>query len=138
MSASPGENVCVVKYIDIRSMQADDPVYNIDKFVKGEKTIEHGTYEDLHDKVFSNSPQTYRCIEPLALHHEVLWSNGIVFVNGVDKRGYVGRDQLHHAIEEQEYNILWNGVDTHKPLPIFVDVEKEVDTVFTDEFTLCV
>ena len=124
-------NSCLVKYIDIGSIQGDDPDFNIEQFVKGKHQIWHSTYTEMHQGVFETPgpPYAYRCVEPLALHHSVLWSNGVVNVDGVYTRCTLGRDQLHHAIEAQEYDLLWRGDSGKKPLPIYVDVERiEVDT----------
>ena len=120
------ENRCLVKYIEIKSIQGNDPDFNIDKFVIHSETISHATYEEMHTKIFecADLPAIYRCMEPLALHHEVLWSRGISNSTGMYMRDGTERDQLHHAIEEQEYSVLWNGSATNTPLPIFVDVEK--------------
>ena len=123
---SVGMNACVVKYIDIGSIRGDDLGLDIDKFVRCKQKIWHRTYEEMHTRVFEfqGLPTAYRCMEPLALHHEVLWSSGIYIDDGVSRGRVVGHDQLHHAIEEKEYATLWEGRNAQIPLPIFVDIEK--------------
>ena len=90
----------LVKYICIDELED-----NIDKFEKAEKTTEHvshSTYDDLHTKVFSKCPLGYQCVEPIALYHEVLWSMGL---RKNENKKHV-RDELHHALERWEYEIL--------------------------------
>ena len=126
MSTSPLLNVCRVKYIDIALINTLDSIKEIDRFVRCERTIWHDKYQTLHKSVFANAPAGFVCVEPLALHHEVLWSSGITFSNGVGERKVMERDQLHHAIEEGEYGILWAaGNKSSDPLSIFVDIEME-------------
>jgi hypothetical protein len=126
MSTSPHLNVCKVKYIDIASINTLDSIKEIDRFVRCERTIWHDKYKTLHESVFSKAPAGFVCVEPLALHHEVLWSSGITFSDGIGKRKMTERDQLHHAIEEGEYGILWAaGNKFSDPLSIFVDIVKE-------------
>ena len=116
-------SVCNVKYIDIKSIESDElHVININSFVKHSADFQCEKYEDLHKAVLENSPEGYMCIEPLALFHEVMWSCGLSKENGVVKRVTTCRDQLHHAIEESEYNLLVTNVSHKDPILICVDV----------------
>ena len=74
-------NRCNVKYIDISSIDTAESVNTIDKFVRRELVAFHNEYRGLHKYVFENAPSGYVCVEPLALHHEVLWPCGIAFRN---------------------------------------------------------
>jgi hypothetical protein len=134
MSKIPRMNVCKVKYIDISLINTIDSINEVDRFVKCQKTIMHDTYETLHDSVFNKAPAGFVCVEPLALHHEVLWSSGISFSNDIGERKVMVRDQLHHAIEEGEYGILWAvGNNSSDLLSIYVDIEKKIVPVLTEQ-----
>ena len=103
----------MVKYICVEELEQD-----IDKFKHAEKLeteIFHSTYDELHDSVFRGCPPGYKCTEPIALFHEVLWSTGLR-LNG----GKCVRDELHHALERWEYDILKAG--DGKMLCLCVDI----------------
>ena len=106
-TAEQRETTSLVKYICVEELPDD-----IDLFQKAEKetvSICHSTYDELHSRVFANCPKLYRCVEPIALFHEVLWSAGW------SKNGYDGRhvrDTLHHALERWEYDA------TLRPYPL--------------------
>ena len=68
--------------------------------------VEHSDFDKLHDAVFSHWPVGYRCIEPIALQHEVLWSVGLNVLYDADGNRIFERDQLLHAIERDEYDEL--------------------------------
>ena len=90
----------LVKYICVEELPDD-----IDLFVKAEKDVKlihHSTYDELHEQVFAQKPSGYRCVEPIALFHEVLWSSGWTKQGG---DGRHVRDNLHHALERWEYDV---------------------------------
>jgi hypothetical protein len=121
------EYFCNVKYIDIASACDEGGLHNINEFVRHEEVIGHTSYNGLVTTIFETQlPQTirgvYKCIQPLALYHEVLWSSGITIVNGVCIRQVTGHDQLHHAIEAGEYQIL--QTEREDPLSICVDITR--------------
>jgi hypothetical protein len=91
--------------------------------------VEHSTYEQLHAAVLKACPKGFVCREPLALFHEVLWSSGVILVKetGENARVRLERDELRHAIEEGEYEVLWGSEKsaTNSPLSICVDVVEE-------------
>ena len=123
------EYFCNVKYIDIASACDDGTFHDINQFVKHTEKTGHTSYDDLFQKVFETPPPepiagVYECVEPMALYHEVLWSSGIVVINGVGVRQVRGHDQLHHALEAGEYNILQTAWDSDHPLSICVDVAR--------------
>ena len=87
--------------------------HSADKFVIHRCHVEHQTFGELHHKVFRGCPPDYICVEPIALHHEVLWTMGFVPSVGVNGNRFVERDQLRHAVEEQEYESLpWNEINS--------------------------
>jgi hypothetical protein len=68
------------------------------------KYVRHTSFRTLHESVILGCPPDYVCVEPIALHHEALWGSG--------------RSVLHHAIEEQEYPVLWRpAAEKMKPPP---------------------
>ena len=122
-------NKCKVKYICLQYADPDVCFHTQEQYVIRSLDVEHTTFETLHEAVFSRCPDGFVCKEPLALHHEVLWSNGIRFIAGSNKfeRVLLERDELHHVIEAWEYPVLWNAstsTDSAKSLlSVCVDVE---------------
>jgi hypothetical protein len=102
-------NQCIVKYICVDN--ADPAALVTDalaQFERHKTSIVHSNFEELHAAVFSGCPAGFRCVEPIALYHEVLWSMGLRVGNG--GRCVIARDELHHALEEGEYGLLrWNA-----------------------------
>ena len=97
-------NSCHVKYISIETRELHSlETMDINTFVIQCIEIEHSSYEDLHNKVFSRCPKGYTCMEPMTLYHEVICYTGLYA--GLSDRLYnkIVKDQLHHAIEEGEY-----------------------------------
>jgi hypothetical protein len=89
----------VIKYICVEELEQD-----IDKFDHAETLeleVPHSSFDELHEAVFSNCPTGYHCTEPIALFHEVLWSMGLKHTGG-----RCVRDELHHALERWEYDML--------------------------------
>jgi hypothetical protein len=128
MALSAQMNTCIVKYIHLSSV---DPTrfHTATEYELHKATVQHNTYEEMHEAVFSACPTGYECTEPIALYHEVLWSNGLRVVNaaGEQERVRLERDELHHAIEEGEYDILFRSTST-TPLSICVDVVEKADS----------
>ena len=124
-------NKCIVKYIHLSSV---DPglFHTTSDYEMCKVTIEHSTYDELHEAVFSNCPDGYVCREPLALYHEVLWSTGIRVIQdtGENERVRLERDELHHAIEVGEYNVLWvpGKPSSDNPLSICVDIDEDTSS----------
>lgn len=111
-------NECIVKYINLRDMGAR--LHEPCDFEFASARIRHSSFEELHQKVFGACPLGYRCVEPIALRHEVLWSLGLNVLRDKDGNRVCERDELVHAIEEAEYKeLLWKQ---GKPLSICVDV----------------
>ena len=80
------------------------------------KVIHHETFVEMHDKVIKECPETYKCIEPIATYHQLLWSIAL------SKKGDKLRrkqDTLHHAIDEMEYELLNGKFDE-----VWVDIVK--------------
>jgi hypothetical protein len=125
MSNSGHKNQCNVKYIHLSSI--DPTAFHVAKdYEMHTKTIEHSSYEEMHEEVISGCPRGYVCREPLALFHQVLWSRGIRVVGcaGEHESVRLERDELRHAIEEKEYDLLWGpGKGGDKLLSICVDVD---------------
>ena len=102
------KNQSVIKYIFVNAEEDSVNEANVlEKFEKHKTTITHSNFEELHSAVFSACPKGFKCVEPIALFHEVLWSLGIkINSRGESKRCLIERDELHHAIEESEYGLL--------------------------------
>ena len=119
-------NTCTVKYIHLAAV---DPTrfHTTTDYELCTKKVKHSTYEEMHTAVFNACPEGYECREPLALYHEVLWSSGIrvIEATGENERVRLERDELHHAIEEGEYAILFRSASS-SPLSICVDIEEKV------------
>ena len=116
-----GKDVCTeIKYICVDELEQD-----IDKFKHAEKETKwvfHSNFEELHREVFANVTPPYVCTEPIALYHQVLWSVGLKTVGG-----RCVRDELHHALESWEYDMLKpNGAHEdwkkREPLSLCVDI----------------
>jgi hypothetical protein len=103
-------NTTLVKYIHLKVAAGESGInyHEVKDYELATKNVEHRAYGELHSKTRFHCPSGYRCIEPLALYHEVVWTTNSE------------RDVLHHAIEEQEYSSLW--VDGTGPRSICVDV----------------
>ena len=113
MDGQTGKTETKINYICIEELER-----NLEKYKHAEKaakTVLHSTFDELHEKVLEACPANYKCVEPIALYHEVMWSMGLDF----SERGVV-RDELHHALEEWEYSMLTKG-DT---LSLSVDIER--------------
>jgi hypothetical protein len=107
MSAAPAaENQCVIKYIHLKPTAEPAVLHDVRDFEYSQTTIRHSTFVELHDEAFKNCPAGFRCIEPIALRHEVLWNLGLRLLR--DERGNFvpERDQLLHALEADEYRLL--------------------------------
>ena len=127
MAAASPIHVCAVKYIDIDLV---DPtcLHTATAYELCIKPVQHTSYEEMHEAVFTLCPDGYDCKEPIALYHEVLWACGLRWVNADgEKDGRLERDELHHAIEEGEYKILFGSPAT-APLSVCVDVVKRPDS----------
>ena len=125
MAVRKKNNSCNVKYIHL---DAVDPAefHTAKDFEMHVACIEHSTYQELHEAVFKACPVGFTCKEPLALFHEVLWSTGIRVTKstGENERVRLERDELHHAIEEGEYCVLWGeGKRAAKMISICVDID---------------
>jgi hypothetical protein len=123
----PGVNVCRVKYIHLGLDKSPNEYHVAKDYELCEKIIRHNDFEDMHERVLEQCPAGFECREPLALFHEVMWSCGIVVDEGSGelKRAALERDELHHAIEKDEYNILWapgERVKVDEALSICVDI----------------
>ena len=128
------QNKCVVKYIHLANI---DPClfHTTADYEMCKVAVEHSTYDELHKAVFIHCPKGYVCKEPLALYHEVLWSSGIKVVKetGESERVWLERDELRHAIEEGEYDLLWvRGRPLGALLSICVDVEEDTSYSLPD------
>ena len=121
------QQLCSVKYIFAPPTESPE-LYTAKYFEICTADVLHDKYEGLHAAVFESCPQGYSCIEPLALYHEVLWYHGIR--NG--KNITMERDDLHHAINEEEYSVLWGKGVKVSPVTICVDVER-----FQGDSVLC-
>ena len=72
--------------------------------------FEHYSFDHMVRQVRSFCPEGYKCVYPLALHHEVLWN----------PRGE--RDQVHHAIDHKDYlQLNWT---TPPVTPVCVEIIK--------------
>ncbi len=123
------KNVCTVKYIHLSSI---DPncFHTTADYEMHKAVVEHSTFEGLHEAVFNACPAGYVCREPLALFHEVLWSSGIKIMQTTGEPVRLERDELHHAIDENEYSVLWKpSKPSQTPLSICVDVDEDVSHV---------
>ena len=110
-----------MKYINLRDVPSR--LHEPRDFEFASALISHSSFEELHRKVFGACPRGYKCVEPIALRHEVLWSLGLKALRG-DRGDWVWeRDELVHAVEEGEYNELW--VKTDKTLSLCVDVVED-------------
>ncbi len=130
MSVLP-TNSCKVKYIHLAAV--DPNLFHVaTDYELATKIVQHRKFKELHEAVFNQCPEGFVCKEPLALHHEVLWSSGIRVVESTGENEIVRleQDELHHAIEEGEYSVLWNPSKPSNPLlSICVDVEELKETV---------
>ena len=116
-------NACLVKYIHLRDTRPR--LHEPCEFELACALVRHSSFEELHQKVFDTCPLGYRCIEPIALRHEVLWSLGFNVLTDEKGNRVCERDTLVHAIEEAEYSeVLWHG----SPLSICVDVVEQKAT----------
>jgi hypothetical protein len=99
-------NVCQVKYICLEDIPGLKRLVPHD-FERKTCYVAHTFFDALHAEVFSHCPPGFKCVEPIALHHEVLWSKSLT-----RKGAMVVRDELHHALEEEEYPYLdWSKGD---------------------------
>jgi hypothetical protein len=110
-----------IKYISVDDLKQAKFGWDSELTEKETKWVFHSSYEELHDEVFKAAPVGYKCVEPIALYHEVLWHVGLN-ANGV-------RDELHHALEREEYDMLRPGrgcSDWKKkePLSLCVDIKR--------------
>lgn len=108
-------NRCKIKYICLTDLVG--PLQSTPKnFERKTCFVTHSSFQTLHDMVFFNCPPGFSCVEPIALHHEVLWSKSLT-----RKGAMVVRDELHHALEAEEYHALdWSKGD----ISLCVDIEK--------------
>ncbi len=124
-------NSCKVKYIHLAAV--DPSRFHVaTDYELCTEIVQHSKYEELHEAVFDKCPKGFVCKEPLALYHEVLWSSGIRVIEctGENEIVRLERDELHHAIEEGEYSVLWNPAKPSNPLlSVCVDVDEDVSRV---------
>jgi hypothetical protein len=129
-----GANMCNVKYIHLDPAKIDPDCAKPVEFHEAidyefcMKPIRHNDFADMHRKVVDKCPNGFECREPLALFHEVMWSCGSEVDEESGERRWVRleRDRLRHAIEKDEYNILWpDGKADGETLSICVDIERQ-------------
>lgn len=116
-----GKGACTeIKYICVDELEQD--IEKFDHAEKESKWVFHSDFDELHQEVFSNCPQPYACTEPIALYHHVLYSMGLKSTDG-----RCVRDELHHALERWEYDMLLPGKahgdwKKQSPLSLCVDI----------------
>jgi hypothetical protein len=106
-------NSCIIKYIYLDRARITGELHDPSDFEYRSEQIEHTTFDDMREKAFGLCPKGFRCVEPIALRHEVLWGLGLG-ANGE-------RDQLCHALEADEYGLIAWG----KELSLCVDIVED-------------
>ena len=100
------KNRCVIRYIHLKPKADPSDLHDLSDFEYSKETIEHSTYEELHDEAFGKCPPGFRCTEPIALRHEVLWNLGLNLIRDESGNYVPERDVLLHALEREEYTLL--------------------------------
>lgn len=85
-----------INYICVK--EKTNEVLDPDKYIKKCTFIRHRSYQDLKDQIVANCPKDHQCVDPIALYH------GLVI-----QPRHPATDELHHAVEEGEYPILFNN-----------------------------
>ena len=126
---------CLIKYIELNKFAAENDkacLHATKDFEMHKAVVEHSDFDNLHDAVFSHCPVEYRCIEPIALRHEVLWSVGLNVLYDANGNRIFERDQLRHAIERDEYDELKWTMPDGEMLSLCVDVVSVDENVTED------
>jgi hypothetical protein len=111
-------NKCIVKYINLHDVLPR--LHEPGDFEFACAVICHSSFDEMHQRAFDACPLGFRCVEPIALRHQVLWSLGLNVLRDSTGNRVWERDDLMHAIDKAEYDELWRKKD--KPLSLCVDV----------------
>ena len=88
-----GKNASI-KYIHLTSDATERSMLTLEDYEFMTMTLVHDSFDGLLELVKTNCPDGYKCLYPLALHHEVLWR-----IDGET-------DQLYRPIDTQEYDLI--------------------------------
>ena len=120
---------CTVKYIHMKDGIPKDTLHNLEDYEFAKADVAHGSFQELLDAVHLHCPPSYVCVDPVALHHEILWESSLR-LNPAGTHYVVERDQLFHAIDEVEYARLQWTVEPKTPgakphlLSVCVDINQ--------------
>ena len=100
----------LIKYIHIKETTNPKVDFHRMEDFEYKKTIfEHFSYDHMVEQVKELCPEGFRCVHPLALHHEISW----------DMRHEQHR--LYRPIDQLDYALLnWR---TTPPTPVCVEIE---------------
>ena len=118
---------CTVKYIHMKDGIPKDTLHNLEDYEFAKADVAHASFQELLDAVHGHCPDHYECVDPVALHHEILWESSLR-LNPAGTHYVVEHDQLVHAIDEAEYaRLKWTvAAMTDKPhlLSVCVDINQ--------------
>ena len=83
-----------IKYIHLISNATQGSMHTLADYEFMTMTLVHDSFDGLLELVKTHCPDGYKCLYPLALHHEVLWR-----IDGET-------DQLYRPIDTQEYDLI--------------------------------
>ena len=112
-------NKCIIKYIHLKDLRTEH-LHTLQDYEYCKASITHCNYEELEAKVQAACPVGFTCVDPIALHHELLWESSLKSTGSV-----IERDNLFHVVDASDYqDIHWNIPNT-PPVSVCVEIEKE-------------
>jgi hypothetical protein len=120
--------ICNVKYIHLKENVPQCVLHGLEDYELKTVAVAHQSFEHLHALVVENCPCGYVCVDPIELHHEVLWESSLRVSPHPNGHFVIERDRLFHPIYDEEYMRLWHpkvkAKDWHTPISVCVEVKK--------------
>lgn len=115
---------CMVKFIHLEDMNPTH-LHTLADYEYSTAYVSHSNYAELETNVHAACPNGFKCIDPIALHHEILWESSLKVTPRADGHHVVERDNLFHAIDESDYtDIHWTKPNCD-PISVCVEIEKQ-------------
>jgi hypothetical protein len=114
----------VIKYIHIKDEIPKEALHNLQDYEFAKAETSHSTFQELVNEVHRKCPAGYECIDPVALHHEVVWESSLR-LHASGSHYVIEHDQLRHAIDEAEYALLKWTDKSLKPVSLCVHIDSK-------------
>lgn len=124
------QHECVVKYIHLKDLDHTH-LHNLSDYEYSTAHLTHSDYPDLEAKVHAACPEGFVCVDPIALHHQLLWESSLRATH----LGVIERDNLYHAIDAGDYSDIQWGKTNTPPISICVEIEARQNNALGGKLT---